>query len=383
MKQLNPVGVVFMVLVLLAMLGGSTAAFAQDAGKNRNINALKALNEELKAVSARLEALKKQQAILMKEAGLAEQNEPQQLAVVKGSRKTKTSDDISIRLESSRIDLKPKIDALDYAMDDPNNMGEPNGALFRVEPEAESGYRYAVWVNMPKLPFEIGIRDAQLDGTWHSGAADTGPGALWHTRMHPDSAIDSEITRADATYKLDYHVTDIEVRKHFQLFDSVDGAFLGGIRFARIQSEFYVDYVDGGNEARYNEKNKTSGFGPIIGVESGWQLPYGFRLEGMLNLCFLHSDTEFEANDDVAKISTEYDDELIPVFGYRLGMGWQRTAFDTWLFRLGVGYEGEYWADIYHENRFPDDVDEGIMISTEKNMVFQGLTYTFGVEKRF
>ncbi len=369
--------------LLLTMLGSSTVAFAKDAGQNRLINAINALNAEVKAVSARLEELKKQQAVLMEEAGLAEQKEPQQFAVVKESHKTKTSDDISIKLEASLINLKPNINALDYAIDDPDSAGDPNGELFRVEPDAETGYRYAFWVNAPKLPFELGIRHSHLDGTWHSGAADNGPGDLWHTRMHSDSSIDSEITSAYATYDLDYQVTDIEARKHFQLSDSVDGVLLGGIRFARIQNEFYVDYVDGGSEARYTAKNKTSGFGPYVGLESGWQLPYGFRLQGMLNLGVLHSDTKFEANDDVVEIFTEYNDELITVLGYRLGLGWQTTAFDTWQFKLGVGYEGQHWSDIYHESRFTDDVDEGIVVPTEKDMVFQGFIYTLGIEKRF
>ena len=262
----------------------------------------------------------------MEDAGLAKQNDPRHLSVSKDSDTPGTSDGTSIRLEASLINLKPNINALDYAIDDPDSSGDPNGELFRVEPDEETGYRYAFWVNTPKLPFEIGIRHSDLDGTWHSGREDDGSGALWHTRMHPDSSIDSAITSADATYDLDYQVTDIEARKHFTLFDSVDGAFLGGIRFARIESKFYVDYVDGGNEARFNEENKTSGFGPYIGFESGWQLPYGFRLDGMINFCLLHSDTDFEANDDV---------------------------------------------------------DEGKITSTEKNMVFQGVVYTLGLEKRF
>lgn len=295
---------------------------------------------------------------------------------------------ISVHIEP--LMLRTTRNGLDYAILDINNNGEPEGNIISVNPGYDTGVRLGA-------NYEIGSgKDifadlATLKVKQSSSVSTEISNNLWGIWLHPNAIIDdNDVDEASAAYDLDYMVFDLGMSKRFGLGKGLGARLKGGLRYAKINQTFDIDYVQHVTStldriADVHIDNKFKGFGPRIGLDMDWDMGHGFGLFGSVTGSLLTGDFKLgmqEIDTTTSGSTTTQVDitetskhRMIPVVDMRLGLGYIYPINEDMIFTASVGYEWQNWSNMVSARRFNDDVDGQISSTETNNLAFDGFFF--------
>ena len=143
------------------------------------------------------------------------------------------------------LEWKARRRDMDFVIVDPNNDSRVEGNQTNLSYDRNSGARVVLGYHLGpswdlSMEYQTYATNDQLTVTQPVG------GALWGTRLHPDSVVgDRFATSAAARATLDYDVLDLVISRRFEMDGSswVDFTLFGGFRYAMIDQTLSINYV--------------------------------------------------------------------------------------------------------------------------------------------
>ncbi len=186
---------------------------------------------------------------------------------------------------------RPRRQASDFAIADPNFDGVVEGPIQSLEPGFSSGFRIGATYKRPGSNWDLnfGYTYFRADDSF---AVNAPPGGLlWATQTRP--GIIEVADTATASDSITHDVFDLDIGRTFCVDSNFSFRLLGGVRIAHIGQDFSAFY-DGGNAL---ETQVASGFdfvgaGLMVGGEAHWAVWRGFSLFGRSRLGMLLGATD-------------------------------------------------------------------------------------------
>jgi hypothetical protein len=259
--------------------------------------------------------------------------------------------------------IRPRRNALDFAVSSPNLTNAPGGTVESLFWETRSGVRSGVG-------YQLGHGwEARFDYAYFYSRADrslTAPtgGTLFATLSH--GGFFDDVASASATSSINYNVFDLEAAKHVVVNDSLDLTLFGGGRFGWIDQQFTALY-NGGSASAVNAVVDSPvyfrGAGLSAGAEGFWKLGGGGGEErrflsglglyakargSILSGEFRNFLSETNNTGAVVLVNVkEKYQQLVPVMELGMGLAWRG---EHW--RVGVGYELANWFNMVNSLDF-------------------------------
>ncbi len=209
---------------------------------------------------------------------------------------------------------------------------------------------------------------------------------------------------AAGNWKMFLNSIDASVGRLFFPNGSLPTRFYAGAKAAWIRQRYHADYSNGNavdgyyinfatvfpntfqlNSSRFEFTSGQWGIGPKAGLETRWNLAWGFRLiaNGDLsvlcsfyNLHHEYADSISEPAEQLSHASMESREsfrELTPILGAMLGLDWA-GCFCHLHMNFTVGYEYQYWGSINHVRRNYVQSLPGETFDMRGDLQMQGLT---------
>jgi hypothetical protein len=264
----------------------------------------------------------------------------------------------SLSLHGDYLLVRPRRNALDFAVSSPNVTSAPGGSVESLFWETRSGFSAG-----GSLPIGHGW-EGRLDYSYFFSQGNrslTTPdgGTLFATLSH--GGFFDDVASAAASSSINYNVIDLELAKHLAVSDGLDLTLSGGGRFAWINQQFTAIY-NGGSGGAVNAVIDSPvyfrGAGLSAGAEGFWKLGPGERGEdrrplsglgiyakargSILSGEFRNFLSETNNNGALVLVNVrEKYQQLVPVMELGAGLAWRG---EHW--RLGVGYELANWFNM-------------------------------------
>ena len=290
---------------------------------------------------------------------------------------------------------KPALTGLDYAILDPYRTGNVRGAVKSVDPDQDAGYRFTLGYHFRDTKTDVRFKWTGLESKG-SSVLYRGSNRIWGIRLHPNAIInDDDVTMAQADYRMDYDVYDLELGYTHRLTPSADIRYFGGLRKVDMTQKLnilYVQDVGGGLSRRvtFKEENHLDGLGPRVGLEGKYYLGKGFSLFAGGAASLMISDMEYRvlelnraagATTDTtrAEIDQRLNEQFIPGVDFDLGIAWEYPFGQRGSVTMMAGYHYENWFNVYHQMRFSDDVDSQLGSYDTSDVAIHGPTFKLNV----
>lgn len=270
--------------------------------------------------------------------------------------------------------MRPSRSALDYAIIDTNTDTDPQGSYDSIHPDYSAGLRYGL-----AYTFETGTdlhaQYMTLD-THDSASAEAPPGGrLWGTWTHPD--MGSTFDSAEARYDLDYDVFDLGLGKKFTVGDDLGLRVDAGLRYARIDQNLNIAYLQGATIFNVEDTNTFTGWGPRLGLGADWQMGHGFNLFGSAAGSLLLGDFDLalltaSGTTEYGRIKDTVDNRVVPVVEMRAGIGYAYKLANGMYVGAKAGYEWQNWFNMVMAQRFADDIADQIVTTDTTDLSLDG-----------
>jgi hypothetical protein len=297
-------------------------------------------------------------------------------------RPTRLPDDVSSTGSAAQVvfslDYKlwrPRRQANDFAIADPNVDGVVEGPIQSLNPGFDSGFRIAADYRRTRSNWDVEFAYTYFRAYDSLAVNAPAGGLLWATQTRP--GIIEVADTATATSRFQHDVFDLAVGHTFQFDPNFIVRLQGGARIGHIAQDFSAFY-NGGNAV---DTQVASGFdfvgaGFMLGGEAHWAIWRGFSLFGQSRIGMLLGATdsylrETDSNGVIINSSvTERASVAVPVLEMAIGLEWTRGK---WTF--GAGYEVGNWFQIISTPDFADDVTRGRLIRRQSNYSVDGLFF--------
>lgn len=276
--------------------------------------------------------------------------------------------------------MKPRRDALDFAIRAPNSQGYPNGTIEFLDWDLRSGARAEVGYRLPGAT----CWEATTAFTYlNSGASQvvTAPpgGTVFATLTHPGGI--EQVATAVGTSHLIYKVLDADLGRRFEAGDDLGFRLFAGGRAAWINQDLDAFYNGGdANMAHVSSPINFQGGGIRVGGEGNYRMPWGLRLfaraSGALLVGDFHTNL-VETNNNGATVNTAVSRDfakVVPVAELGLGVAWQYRNF-----QVSVAYEFANWFNLVDSPDFVDDLHQGKMSRRAGDLSLEGLALQVGL----
>jgi hypothetical protein len=277
--------------------------------------------------------------------------------------------------------LRPRRNALDYAVSSPNITQTPGGTVESANWNTESGFRIGTGFRIPNQDWTIGVTYTNFSSHDNTALAAPAGGALYATLTRAGSY--DQVDTAAAATNIDYNVIDIDLSHRIKVSDTFNLTVFGGGRFAWINQEFSAVY-NGGPDHATNDMVTTpvyfNGAGLTAGCQGEWNVWHGlgFYARARASLLagqFRNFTTETANNNSVVIVDVnEKYDQIVPVA--EMGMGLNYCS-DHW--HLSVGYELANWFSMVNSIDFPDSSNIGKVGRRTSDLSIEGLAVQLGL----
>jgi hypothetical protein len=277
----------------------------------------------------------------------------------------------SVFLEGDYLYLKPRRDALDFAVLSPSTA-TVGGSVESLDWRRQSGLRAGGGFRFCE-GWEYGTYFTYLHSSADQSLVQPAGGAIFPTLTHP-GFID-QVTSAIGTSSLNYHVIDTELARRLDMNESSSVKIYGGGRFAWIDQGLDA-YYDGGDarQAHVSSPIRFTGGGFLVGGEGRWNGPWGFSLYARADGSILIGDFKTslqETNNNGATLDVDVRrgfHKLVPAATLGLGVNWKYRNL-----QVSGGYELTNWFGLVDSADFVDDVHPAKMSRRAGDLSLEGL----------
>jgi hypothetical protein len=277
--------------------------------------------------------------------------------------------------------LRPRRDALDYAVVSPNRTETPGGNVNQLSYGTENGFRTGIGYHLPSSDWSIAVNYTYFHSSDNQIAIAPSAGALYPS-LTSGGSFDIA-NSANASTNLDYNVIDLEAIRHIAVHESFDLTVFGGGRFAWIDQKLQAIY-NGGSEGPVNDTVSSPvyfrGAGITLGGLGQWNVYQGIGLYAkaqcsLLSGQFRNSLTETNDNGTVSIVNVHDNyNQIVPVTEMGLGVAYQGDHF-----HLSVGYELTNWFNMIQSLDFPDSTNYGKIGRRTGDLSLEGLAVQLGL----
>ena len=270
---------------------------------------------------------------------------------------------------------RPRRQANDFAIADPNVDGVVEGPIQSLNPGFSSGFRIGADYRRACSNWDLEFAYTYFRA-YDALAVNSPPGGqLWATQTRP--GIIEIVDTATATTRFQHDIFDLALGRTVNFDPNFSMRFQGGVRIAHIGQDFSAFY-DGGNAS---QTQVASGFdfvgaGLMIGGEAHWNIWRSFSLYGQSHLGMLLGATDSrlrETDSNGLVINSDVSERAsvaVPVLEMGLGVEWTRGRWN-----LRAGYEVSNWFQLISTPDFADDVTRGRLIRRQSNYSVDGLFF--------
>jgi hypothetical protein len=277
--------------------------------------------------------------------------------------------------------MKPRRNALDYAISSPNLTDLPGGNVERLEWEVNSGFRGGLGWQVPGEPWQINASYTYLHAQ-DSRFLNAPTGGTLYATLTRAGGID-DVTSAAAFTNLNFNVIDLEATHLEALGPHFDLTLFAGGRYAWIKQNLDAVYNGGSApavNATVNSPIDFHGGGFTAGGEGFWKIYRGFGLFARARGSILSGsfrNTLVETNNNgatsVVNVGEKYH-QIVPVTELALGV-----AMQTEHFTISVGYELANWFDMVNSLDFPSSSNVGKIGRRTSDLSLEGLAVHAGL----
>lgn len=189
------------------------------------------------------------------------------------------------------------------------------------------------------------------------GFADTncGAGVFW---THFNQSTKGSINR----WKLDYDVVDILFNCNCSLPCCFSLAPIAGIKLANIDQHVHSNFCDSQNTfsafTHDHARQRLRGFGPLLGLQAGWDSSCGFSAYGNVAVALLYGNSRihwegedlFDSGINIDNLKDHRTSYQV-VLDTGIGVQWKQTFCDDSKLALRLGFEDHRF---FNHNQFGD-----------------------------
>jgi hypothetical protein len=277
--------------------------------------------------------------------------------------------------------LRPRRNALDYAIVSPTTTLTPGGTIESVDFHTESGFRLGAGFCLPGHDWSFGVTYMNFSSHGDAAAAAPAGGALYATLTSGLSY--GQVGTARAFNNLDVNVLDFDLSHRFKVCDTFCVNVFGGGRFAWINQTLSAVY-NGGPDNATNDKVDApvyfNGAGLTVGAEGQWNFGHGVGLYArargsLLSGQFRDYLTETAGNGSVAILDVnEKHEQVVPVAEMGLGVNY---CSEHW--HVSVGYELANWFDMVNSPDFQGASNFSKISRRTSDLSLEGLAVQLGL----
>jgi hypothetical protein len=274
---------------------------------------------------------------------------------------------------------RPRIDANDYALVDPQLDLTPQGRIQNVAHDTRSGLRVGLGRRLPGSGWDVGVWYTYLHSTGSDAVLVPPGGVIYPTLTRP--GVTDTATRAAARARLDYHVFDLDIGRRVVLDPYCSLRVFGGVRFASLDLDLRAIY-DGGvaRNAEVLTRSRLDAVGPTAGAEARWAVSEGLGLFGTARGGLLYGDFDGrvrESNAGGAVLVADVTDRftgVAPVVSIGLGGDWRWKTLV-----LAAGYEVTHWFNAVTRPTLTDDFADGKVLRRRGDLSLDGIFLRVGL----
>jgi hypothetical protein len=274
--------------------------------------------------------------------------------------------------------LRPRRQASDFAIADPNTTGLPEGTIESLQPGPGSGFRAGLAYQRPGSAWMLGFTYSYFRDSDALTVVAPAGGVLYATLTRPGLITTVDTATASTTWTSDLY--DIEMGRDFSVDPNFTLRLSGGARIANIGQALTVLY--NGRDAVMAQLNTGFGFvgaGMMTGAEAQWKLLRGFGVFGRMRGGMLYGSSSsylHETNAGGAVLNSNISgraSQAVPFLEMALGLSWAYRRVS-----ICAGYEFTNWFQLVATPDLPDDVATGKLIWRQSNFSLDGLFVRLG-----
>lgn len=295
-----------------------------------------------------------------------------------------------IEVSAEVLFLKPRpSNLMDFAIRAPADALAISGDIQQVNYNDIGALRYGLTYRPENTNWRIGATHTSFSTEGQQSAARPAAGFLYSTFTHPfqnDSA-----DTADASARLSYRATDLEIAYNLSPNRSLGVRLFGGLRFSDVQQEMNVTFNGRDfNQATTKTSNEFTGFGPRLGAQIDLNLASDLKLFGrgsgsllLGNRTIFYEETDNNRTDLVARFNPGSQRQVVPGLELALGLSWQPKISPGANLNFSVGYEYQHLFNVSDSIRFVDSASPGVFTQSKNDLSLQGLFFLFGISSQF
>ncbi len=310
-------------------------------------------------------------------------NTEQMMAAYNAPARINVSETWDVYLTGSFIYWEAREKGLDFARLRSATPDTYRGKTVDMGFQYKPGFKVGMGIQMHKHDdWNIYAEYTRLDLSDHNSCNDNGSATLVALWLNDSTPTDS-LSRAQATWKLNHNVVDVELGRPSYLGSRLVYAPFGSIRAFFIYQKLDAKYTNEKGIIRSNNKSEAWAVGPRLGLKAKWLLGDGFYMYGnpAASLAFQRSKfkiKQYSASAPATLIVDNHDHTgyLTPNYDLGVGFGWQRYFMDKAVhFDLVAGYDFHYFH-YQNEMRHQRDLSDQFVDADAGNLAMHGLTVT-------
>lgn len=250
----------------------------------------------------------------------------------------------------------------------------------KINFEFNSGFRVGLGVHMPHDGWDIYVNYTRFVPE-HSNSAH---GSFYPLFLFQGTGPQgTSVTEAHAHWEIEFQNVDVEIGRVYYIAKTLTFRPFVGMKGAWINQHAHIHYQGGyipaGQTYRTHFMNDFKGAGPLIGIESNWQLGDGFSLFGDLAAALVvghfHNKQEQHQLGGAEVVDLDSRFNLVsPFLQMVAGVAWDRNFNrDRCHFGISAGFETQNWWNQNQTEQFTD-VSFPIYVREKGDLAFYGLT---------
>ena len=281
------------------------------------------------------------------------------------------------------------------------------GKTYAAEIDYALGFKTSLDYRFSKSPWGASLGWTYLDATSKGSCAhsDDNRGCIG-TFTHADEEFE---TISDGQYINginSFNYDDINLMATYDPADSgsFDWSFSMGLKVTTIQKDFQVDMFDPENgqssSGTADESSSFYGIGPVVGVNASTDLFGGIKAFAGARVGILNSTLKTQYSQDESAHNNArscraiggnavcYDSSLSttswnPYFGATVGLDYMWKISDSFDITFAGSYDLDQYFNAVGTLKFPDDVNEGYVISDYYDLSLSGFTLGINATYKF